>query len=515
MRENVRRLAPLGLALVLAAAAPCLIAWGQGRPPRPDVIVGDIQDVRIWGSQGNFTAYSFGTTSCNIGQRPLDWLPDPDPRHPVIAQNLYRVKDGRIEQIALSWLKHGFSVAAGRLCGNCQDFSTNRLGVNCSDPYSAFLNGSQGNLGPRSEVNAATGVFRTPFSHLPGSPGVLGGRLRVRQADVDPVLNPGATYLIEAQYVHPQDAAAGNGANNASYRPLRIDASTGNPVLRIDPAAPTQRTQPAIAGWAGIGPGTAQLFNVDVPGDGRMILGVRTVRTATGLHHEIALQNINSDRSASSLQVTMGSGTLSNFGFHAPTYDHEPYSSAPWTVMPAGSSVTWATEPFATNQNANALRWGTLYSFWLDSEQPIQSVTVGLFKPGDPSSIGPIPIPIPPITPVVAQAPPASPVVEGMWLVAPDHVEMSLGKDPGSFRVYAIPGLRPQLAKVSSSSPHVSITQTAIEEGDLTGWEIKLERSPEAPEGHYESIITFESSGKQHDPVVVRSFGEILGRPSE
>ena len=34
--------------------------------------------------------------------------------------------------------------------------------------------------------------------------------------------------------------------------------------------------------------------------------------------------------------------------------------------------MTWSTETFATNQNANAIRWGTLYNFRFDADRPPQ-----------------------------------------------------------------------------------------------------------------------------------------------
>ena len=53
------------------------------------------------------------------------------------------------------------------------------------------------------------------------------------------------------------------------------------------------------------------------------------------------------------------------------------------TVDQQTSSITWSTETFATNQNANAIRFGTLYNFRFDADQPPQTAnaTVGTLKP--------------------------------------------------------------------------------------------------------------------------------------
>src|SRR5690606_13501601 len=86
----------------LASAA----AGGAGGTPAragPDVIVGELPLVRYWGEAEGTTAYSIATTSCNIGDAHLLWI-ELSNQHPVIAQNMYRLKDGRFEQIGMSWL---------------------------------------------------------------------------------------------------------------------------------------------------------------------------------------------------------------------------------------------------------------------------------------------------------------------------------------------------------------------------------------------------------------------------
>ena len=118
----------------------------------PDVIVGALtgnpSNLQRWGSSNGIIAYSVGTTSCNIGDCWLNWISG-TPDHPVIGQNLFRLKDGRFEQIGQAWLKHGFTALQGTVCGSCTPSGTGaRLGVGCSDPYDTGLNGSQTRLGP-------------------------------------------------------------------------------------------------------------------------------------------------------------------------------------------------------------------------------------------------------------------------------------------------------------------------------------------------------------------------------
>src|SRR5207248_3047466 len=90
---------------------------------------------------------------------------------------------------------------------------------------------------------------------------------------------------------------------------------------------------------------------------------------------------------------------ISNIGFHAPdqhpgwasdgTQNNAGYSSTAWTPTQTTNSLTWVTDTFAQNQNANAIRWGTLYNFRFDADQPSQTATatVGFFKTGLPISV--------------------------------------------------------------------------------------------------------------------------------
>ena len=83
------------------------------------------------------------------------------------------------------------------------------------------------------------------------------------------------------------------------------------------------------------------------------------------------------------------------------------YSSTPWDVDTTDpNSITWSTETFATNQNANAIRYGTLYNFRFDADQGPNptTATVGYFKTGSPMGVsiqapGGVPSPSPTPTP--------------------------------------------------------------------------------------------------------------------
>ncbi len=94
-------------------------------------------------------------------------------------------------------------------------------------------------------------------------------------------------------------------------------------------------------------------------------------------------------------------------------------SNAAWTFSDNGFVLTWKSETFAENPNANAIRWGTLYNFRFDSLIPptTGTATIGFFKTGAPVSVaidvpaassGPTPTPLPP-TPTPTSTPIAPP----------------------------------------------------------------------------------------------------------
>ena len=261
------------LTLVLAAGG--MAVWSQqaeAGSDGPDVTVFNLPSARNWGSADGFQAYSVGTTSCNIGNEPLWWCDEnlsfcDNNQHPVIGQNMYRLKEGRFEQIGMSWLKHGFLSLnlSDSECGQgfCVDppQGGRQLGVGCNDPYGSTLNGSTP-LGPRSEVNAATGAYPFPHSVVSTST-VVDQRVKVALTDLDPALNEGALYWVEGQYIAPDDAIAENGLNNASYRAVTIDPSDFD--LQFSGASPTVREQSAIFAWQATDP-TVEMVNVDIPG---------------------------------------------------------------------------------------------------------------------------------------------------------------------------------------------------------------------------------------------------------
>ncbi|MCH9648920.1 MAG: hypothetical protein K0U98_11830 [Deltaproteobacteria bacterium] len=356
-----------------------------GGPIGPDVIVGVLPGTSSFGQVGNIVSYSVGTTSCNKGDAELRWEANNN-NHPVIGQNLYRLKNDRLEQIGMSWLKHGFLALAGDACGlGCIPPGTGtRLGVGCSDPYSSGLNGSQSGLGPRFEVNATTGIFSYPFTDQGQTGNAVYKRLQVHVDDVTPAMNAGALYFIEGHYIASDDAAAGNGLNNASYREVTVSAG-----LNLNTVGSTQRERPAILAWPDTDP-TVEIDTMDVPSDGRFTLATKVVDNLDGTwRYEYAVHNLNSHRSGRLFSVPVDpSVTVTDIGFR--DVDHhsgEPWDTTDWPGTFSGGTVSWMTDTFTANANANALRWGTMYNFWFTANEPpaMTKVRLHLFRDGTPT----------------------------------------------------------------------------------------------------------------------------------
>ena len=379
-----------------------------GTTPGPDVIVGDLPAVQQFGSAGTQVGVAIATTSCNAGTIDLDWFALPQTDHPVIPQNLYRMSGGadnteRFEQIGQSWLKHAFTALTQDACGfGCNGVGGSHLGSGCSDPYSASLNGGQSGIGSRAWVNPFTGVFpSTANNHSSHSHDGVSHRVRVEMDDLNQNLNQGATYFAEAQYVTPHEytwcqAHPGecNMYNNVSYRQYSVSGTTS---FSFSPLGSTVRMRPAFMAWTGI---ALNQIEPDPGNDGLWFIAYKVTNPSPGVwHYEYALYNENLDRAIQSFSVPFGVANVSNIGFHAPpqepgwandgTLNNQGYSSAPWTVTQDALSITWNSETLAQNQNANAIRWGTLYNFRFDADQPPEkaNATVGYFKTGSPTTV--------------------------------------------------------------------------------------------------------------------------------
>jgi len=360
-------------ALIVLGLPRCAGAAG------PDVILSDIPLVVDYTRSNTITAISMTTVSCNVGDASLNWFAQPSNAHPVIAQNMYRLKDGRMEQIGQAWVKHGFAALNERACfADCpfnQPFV--RLSVHCSDPYVESLNRGP-DLGARSEINPVTGYFDgvTANQHEGHLHTGISHSLQVLHADLG---NADARYFVEGHYVTADDALAGNGNNNASHREVRVTGTLNN--WTLTPLGATVREQPAIRAWP-----DATFVELDSwPEDGRIIVAYKVTESGGGeFRYDYAIYNMNSDRGVRSFSVP-ARFTKQLFGFHAVRSHDEAFTNIVWPVtQEPNGHVTWATSPYTPTDNSNPIRWGTLYNFWIDTTEPPVPAVAALerYKPG-------------------------------------------------------------------------------------------------------------------------------------
>lgn len=370
-----------------------------GASAGPDVIVGDLNGVMNVSAVGGIDAIAIGTTSCNIGTAVVNWIANTND-HPVIRQNLYRYKvvngAGRFEQVGMSWVKHGFGAAQESFCCTCQgngDFA--HLGVGCSDPYDASTNGSQQILGPNWQVNAHTGVFTYPPANPSHGSDALYRRCEIAVSDLE-VTGGGSTtrYFGEGHYVTKDDALAGNQNNNASWREMNVTGGPNDYTLSL--SGVTHEAESAIHAWAVADP-AVHLVDLQISGDGLLVLGSRATDLGGGQwHYEYSVYNMNADDAVGSFSVPIPAGVaVTNIGFHDIGYHDGDgpgdvnFAGTDWPAAQSGNVLTWSTETEAQNPSANALRWGTLYSFRFDANAPPQSgsIALGLWRSGSPPPI--------------------------------------------------------------------------------------------------------------------------------
>ena len=384
---------------LLICFAPALAALTPlaARAAGADVIVGHVADGREDSRLGSKVGLTAGTDSCNIGDAPASWWPlnDSDQtrknRHPVIALNFYRLMDGRMEQLARSWVKHGFFATNENNCANfpenkqtCQGVGGHQLKPGCSDYYSEGLNADPSLLGPRSRItNATTGSFDAATAQdLTGYPASQPAEriMLVEEADLQQAT---ARYFLEGHYLHLDDAAAGNSRNNATYREVKPTFRGGR--WDLVPVADEVRMQPAITAWKNDGAKLTEVETDEGAGAKSYLIVASKVTSAPGgkFRYDYAIYNMNSELGIQSLSIPGTGVDLASIDFKAVPANGEIWSNLRWESTVQNGQVIWWTKKYSDDPNANALRWGSTYNFWFisDAAPANGSATLVRFKP--------------------------------------------------------------------------------------------------------------------------------------
>lgn len=389
-------LKPLGLGLCVIAG---LATFAQARSG-PDIAVCDIFTPAQYGRVGTVgsgtVGLAFGTAHFNAGTSGILWSSIPSTNHPVLTQNMYRyaIVDGagRFEQVGQSWVFNSYCPLQEPTCGVCNPDSPcgPTLGVGCSTPHSPASHAGQTNLSSRGFINPFTGVYPSNLNTHSHSHTPISHRLQVDDTDLS---MPGASYYFESHAVTRDDATNGNQNNNVGFRAVHVNGPSESGTFTFALIGSTVSEMPAIYAWD-----TATHVVVQpTPGtDGELVVAYEvTALSSGGYHYEYAIYNMNNDAGVGGFDIVGdGCAAISNVGFHAvknhaAVPDAPSYSNDPWQSSVSSGEVSWATETYASNPSANAIRWGTMYNFRFDSDAAPTNgnATITLFKTGGTAGV--------------------------------------------------------------------------------------------------------------------------------
>ena len=353
-----------------------------------DLVSTDVFDMSQRGRLGSEVAFSMASVICNIGDTPLDWFSNPDPRHPFLVFNMYRLFENRLVQIGQSGAKHGFSASQGGGCGiDCTPFGSNQyLGVGCSDIYGVGTNANQRSIGPRIEVNSWTGEYDFATSFINTNDGnftPVENRLRVHDDDLDPATYPGATYFAELYVIAYDDDIH---TNNIGHKQVVV---TGSPGGTWSTDLASGESQIGVVQQAWPGSETSVIHGPlsdegELVGDGRLYCSVRVSDSGDGTwHYEYAVFNLDVERGVHEFRLPVAAGVeVTNPGFYAVRSHDEGFSNEAWQFVREGDEIRWETGAHGDAGPRNPLRWGTLYNFWFDADVAPEEVTAkfGLYR---------------------------------------------------------------------------------------------------------------------------------------
>lgn len=351
-----------------------------------DVYVGNMSESLQGSRSGDLVSVLTDSPICNAGESPIDWYGAPIGIAPMFVFNMYRLKDGRLEQIGASWAKHSQGTSQEDWCGfGCAALPTiQRLGPGCSDTYNSNINGRQLTYAPRSEVNAWNGAFTYATSMLanPVNPSTETERLcEVRDQDLDPALNSGATYFLECYAVAHDDS---NHMNSLSHRKVAITGGSPGATWSFELQGPAING-PIMQSYTGATAVQIPALPID---DGRCFVACKTSEVSAGVYRfEYAVYNHDKHRGIRQFSVPVGSSTtIANVGFSAPPRSGDPGTSDAWEHGRSGAMLVWEAPAYEPTLSSNPIGWGMTYNFWFEATLPegvkADRVRVGMYLPG-------------------------------------------------------------------------------------------------------------------------------------
>lgn len=329
-------------------------------------------------------------------------------QHPYLIWNLYRLYDGKIEQIGRSGMKHAF-LTTNQGCSSSPGSGgsdSHILGRSCSDTYGTGNNDSNEDLGPRGEVVPATGEWGRCGSIYDsdcdlnwgaGNNNEYSQRMIVRESQL---AQPGSTYLFESWYIVRDDI---NIYNTMATLPVSFSYSglwslqNGTPFL----------LGPAINRWVDPAASAPDRRNVELSSaEGRARVAVIAQAAGAGSwRYEYAVMNFDfarartqgTDRHSDDADPAQRFRVIHSMGFDrfsvplpagasAAQFEFSDGDLDPandWTASVADGKVTWTapvnpTPPANVPPVRNPLSWGTLFRFRLVANSAPADATLDL-----------------------------------------------------------------------------------------------------------------------------------------
>jgi hypothetical protein len=298
-------------------------------------------------------------------------------QHPFLIWNMYRLDaDGSIKQIGRSGVKHAFLTVNANCLDSCNNFDS--LGRGCGDTYGSGNNDSPSDMGPRSEIVPATGIWGrcgslwdpscTGSYHSPPN-NSWSQRMQVHESAIDPAANAGATYMMESWYIARDDTDIYNS----------MATITGTPHYSSNQwslsGQGSYKLGPAIDRWVSPTAPAANSINSELAtSEGHTKVAVKATDLGGGnWRYVYAVENLDfaravtqppengpdprviSNKGFDTFTVPIPAGAnVSATTFHNGTVD----GSGAWTVAVGSNTVTW-TAPGA----GPTLDWGSMFTF--------------------------------------------------------------------------------------------------------------------------------------------------------
>jgi hypothetical protein len=306
-----------------------------------------------------------------------DGAPYDNDQHPFLIWNMYRINaDGSIVQIGESGVKHAFLTVNGGCADSCHDSYS--LGRGCDDTYGSGNNDSPWDMGPRSEIVPAKGIWGRCGSIFDadcnGSQDNDNGndswtqRMKVKESQIDPAANPGSTYVFESWYLARDDINIYNSMASEVGTP---HYSGGQWSFS---GATDYQLGPAIDRWVAPDTTDPNQMNSEMAGaNGHVKVAVKVTDMGSGnWRYDYAVMNLDfahgviqapehgsdprviSNRGFDRFAVPMPAGAApTSVSFH----DADADGSNDWSGGVTNGQMIWS------GNDDNSLDWGTLYSF--------------------------------------------------------------------------------------------------------------------------------------------------------